>query len=93
MDVSFHPYLLLWRWSPWPRPLNMHQNISDYSNGFHDFKLCMYADDVILFLSLPWISLPNLPPILQKFTSHVSGFNSRDDHICIATQGNQTIYV
>lgn len=48
------------------------QNISGYTKGPSSYKFCMYADDVLLFLTNPHISIPNLLQTLSYFAG-VSG--------------------
>lgn len=52
--------------------IKQHPDISGYSLESSYFKLCMYADDVMIFMTQPHISLPNLFTILTKFAS-ISG--------------------
>lgn len=51
-----------------------HPDISGYNKAYSTYKFCMYADVVLLFLTNPMITLPNLLQTLKIF-SQISGLS------------------
>lgn len=52
--------------------IRLNPTITGIELGGYNHKLCMFADDILLFLSSPQISGPNLLPILNTF-ANISG--------------------
>lgn len=61
------PLLFILTIEPLACAIRENVNIKGYSKGLKDFKLSLYADDVLLFLLDPLISLPNLIKVLEAF--------------------------
>lgn len=57
---------------PLARAIKINLTIKGYLKGEEEFKLSMYADDLLMFLPDPLVSLPNLVTVLQEFHS-ISG--------------------
>lgn len=51
---------------PLARAIIMYPNIKGYQKGEVEFKMSLYADDLLMFLPDPLVSLPNLLSTLQK---------------------------
>lgn len=66
------PLLFTLALDPLATAIKQHPDISGFPIESSHFKLCMYADDVMLFLNQPQLSLSNLFTILSKFAS-ISG--------------------
>lgn len=49
-----------------------HPDTKGYTKGQSSFKVCLYADDALLFITNPLISIPNLLEILDTF-ANISG--------------------
>lgn len=52
---------------PLARAIITNANIKGYQKGEGEFKLSLYADDVLMFLPDPIVSLPNLLNTLKSF--------------------------
>lgn len=52
---------------PLARSIPCNPNIRGYIKNNHDFKLSLYADNVLLFMTDPLISMPNLLTTLDTF--------------------------
>lgn len=52
---------------PLAHALRNNNNIKGYTKGPNEFKVSLYADDALLFLSDPLISIPNLLTELKNF--------------------------
>lgn len=59
---------------PLAHSIRSNPSISGIELGGHHHKLCLFADDILLFLSSPHISAPNLIATLNKFAA-ISGLN------------------
>lgn len=58
---------------PLAQAIREHKNISGIIIGDSEHKACLYADDVLLTLSNPKVSLPNLLSLLKEFGTY-SGY-------------------
>lgn len=61
------PLLFALAMEPLSRSIASDPNIKGYRKGDQEFKLSLYADDVLLFISDPLLSLPNLMSSLDSF--------------------------
>lgn len=64
--VPSPPFYLPLLWSPCVGPSPITPTSKD-KNGDQEFKLSLYADNILLFISDPLISLPNLLSSLESF--------------------------
>lgn len=65
--MSPSPLLFALAMEPLSRSISNDPNIKGYTKGGREFKLSLYEDDVLLFISDPLISLPNLMSFLDSF--------------------------
>ena len=76
----------------------MERNITGVSIGGYDFKLNMYADDILLTLSKPSCSIPKVLEIIKTFGS-LSGYKinwrkSETIHLHISYRsGTRSVYM
>lgn len=61
------PLLFALAIEPLARAICLAPNIRGYVKGEQEFKLSIYDDDVLLFLTDPMVSLPNLISTLHTF--------------------------
>lgn len=54
---------------PLAQLIRSNPTITGIEIGGRQHKLCLFADDILLFLSSPQVSRPNLLPILDKFAA------------------------
>ena len=67
------PLLFILALEPLACTIRMERNITGVSIGGYDFKLNMYADDILLTLSKPSCSIPRVLEIIKTFGS-LSGY-------------------
>lgn len=63
------PLIFVLAIEPLPIAMLQHPDISGYGKGSSTYKFCMYADDVLLFLTNPLTTLPNLLQTLSAFAN------------------------
>lgn len=61
------PHLFILTLEPLLNSIRMNPHITDINSTSSHYKIAAYADDVLLFLSNPLISLPNLQKELKLF--------------------------
>lgn len=54
---------------PLAQYIRLDSKITGIGLGGFQHKLCLFADDILLFLSSPQVSGPNLFPVLNRFTN------------------------
>lgn len=65
------PLLYIHTLEPLLRYIRANPNIKGIEVHHKEYKIAAFADDILLFLSVSLISLPNLMPVLEQF-KHIS---------------------
>lgn len=67
------PFLFIISLEPLIRTINLSEDIRGFRVGGREYKIAAYADDLLLFLTHPHISIPNLEKHFETF-GYISNF-------------------